>query len=192
MPPWVLRFRLCLTRFDFSIEHVPGKFLYTIDALSRAPTDTDLLMEEATDTEIFVQALVAYLPASKNRLDDYWKAQEADPICSQLIHFCRHGWPGKHQMKGDLSWYWAMRGEITFCDDLLLYGSRIVDPSACKLRHYKRFIMDIKVFRDAVREYLKLCGVQGYHIKLKPSSSHAPAVKRLLHPQRSHCCINTT
>ena len=65
-------------------------------------------MEEATDIEIFVQALVANLTASKDRLDDYQKAQEADPICSQLIHFCRHGWPGKHQMKGDLSQYWAI------------------------------------------------------------------------------------
>ena len=64
----------------------------------------------------------------------------------------------------------------------------LLSPRPCKLRLYKRFIMDIKIFRDAVREYLKLCGVQGCHVKLKPSSSHALAVKRLLHPQRSHCC----
>ena len=37
LPPRVLRFRLRLARFDYSIEHVPGKLLYTADTLSRAP-----------------------------------------------------------------------------------------------------------------------------------------------------------
>jgi len=37
LPPRVLCFRLRLMRFDYSIEHTPGKFLYTADALSRSP-----------------------------------------------------------------------------------------------------------------------------------------------------------
>ena len=35
LPPRVIRFRLRLDRFDFSIIHVPGKHLYRADALSR-------------------------------------------------------------------------------------------------------------------------------------------------------------
>ena len=130
MPPRVLRFRLRLTRFDYNIEHVPGKLLYIADTLSRAPTGSDPPKEEIKETEFFVKALVAYLPASKDRLDDYRKGQEADPTCSQLIHFCKQGWPSKHQIKGDLSRYWMVRGELTLCDDLLLYGSRIVVPKS--------------------------------------------------------------
>ena len=37
LPPRVLRFRLCLIRFQYSIQHVPGKTLYTADTLSRTP-----------------------------------------------------------------------------------------------------------------------------------------------------------
>ena len=37
LPPRVLRFRLRLMKFDYNIHHVPGKLLYTADALSRAP-----------------------------------------------------------------------------------------------------------------------------------------------------------
>lgn len=37
LPPRVFRLRLCLARLDYSIVHVPGKLLYTADALSRAP-----------------------------------------------------------------------------------------------------------------------------------------------------------
>lgn len=50
LPPRILRFRLRLARFDYSIHHVPGKPLYTADALSRAPrpvTGNNTCQEEA-------------------------------------------------------------------------------------------------------------------------------------------------
>ena len=37
LPPRILRFRLRLARFDYTISHVPGKLMYTADTLSRAP-----------------------------------------------------------------------------------------------------------------------------------------------------------
>ena len=37
LPPRVLRFRLRLMRFSYSIQHVPGTLLYAADTLSRAP-----------------------------------------------------------------------------------------------------------------------------------------------------------
>ena len=39
LPPRVLRFRLRLMRFQYTIHHVPGKTLYTADTLSRAPVN---------------------------------------------------------------------------------------------------------------------------------------------------------
>ena len=37
LPPRILQFRLRLAKFDYIVSHVPGKLLYTADALSRAP-----------------------------------------------------------------------------------------------------------------------------------------------------------
>ena len=37
LPPRILRFRLLLTRFRYSIEHTPGKTLYIPETLSQAP-----------------------------------------------------------------------------------------------------------------------------------------------------------
>ena len=48
LPPRLQRFRLCLMRYSYTIQHVPGRELYTAVALSRTPlssTDTDLECE---------------------------------------------------------------------------------------------------------------------------------------------------
>ena len=129
MPPRVLRFRLRLTRFDYMIEHVPGKLLYTADTLSRSPEISKIVPSEYPDMEFLVQALVAYLPTSDGGLQKYRKAQENDPICSQVLQYCKTGWPTR-QEKGDLTAYWRVRGELSMCDSLLLNGTRIVVPKS--------------------------------------------------------------
>ena len=132
LPPRVLRFRIRLMRFDYSISHVPGKFLYTVDALSRAPilSPGGTYLEEATQTELFVQAVVSHLPADSDRLHQYRAAQKKDNTCVQLITFCKRGWPSKSQLKGDLWQYWSVRGELSLHEDLLLRGSRILVPQS--------------------------------------------------------------
>ena len=78
-------------QFQYSIQHVPGKTLYTADTLSRAP------LKEATNAnsssssqgiEQFVQAITAAFPASPDHVDSYRKAQAEDSICSKLIEYC--------------------------------------------------------------------------------------------------------
>ena len=39
LPVCIQRFRMRLMRFDFTIKHIPGKHLYTADALSRSPRE---------------------------------------------------------------------------------------------------------------------------------------------------------
>ena len=65
LPPRVLCFRLRLARFDYSIEHVPGKHLCTADTLSRAPIASygDPTLGELV--ELAMEACVAHLPAAR-------------------------------------------------------------------------------------------------------------------------------
>ncbi len=68
MPPRILRFRLRLSKFDYTISHVPGKFLYTADALSRAPVDgigKEAILQNKAET--MVDAVVQSLPTSPER-----------------------------------------------------------------------------------------------------------------------------
>ena len=74
--------------------------LYIADTLSRAPLSTHSADGVETDIEMFVQAVISGIPASKEYLDDYRKAQSQDRICSQLMEFCKSGWPSHKQPKG--------------------------------------------------------------------------------------------
>ena len=68
-----------------------------------------------------VQALVAYLPANSDCLDNYSKAQKDDEVCQ----FCSDGRPEKHRISGEQIHYWRARGELSICDDdLLIYMVR--------------------------------------------------------------------
>ena len=130
LPPRVLRFRLRLMRFSYSIQHVPGKLLYTADTLSRAPLreeyDTQTLQRQS-EVESFINTITFQLPASQQRLQVYQKTQAADPVCSRVITYCKSGWP-KSCNDPEVKPYWTVKGNLTLHDELLLYGRRIVVP----------------------------------------------------------------
>lgn len=134
LPPRVLRFRLRLMRFLYTIQYVPGKELYTPDTLSRAPLPEQGDIPQSNslkETELFVEAMIESLPAHKDRLNEYRQNQAKDTICSQLITFCQSGWPSQ-KPKGPLCKYWQFQGQLSISDHLLLYGSRIVVPTTMR------------------------------------------------------------
>ena len=130
LPPHVLRFRIRLMRFQHSINHVLGNTLYMADTLSRASLNILTTDETAKETEDFVQAGIFSIPASKDYLESYRKAQSEDAGCSKLMEFCRLGWPKSKHLQGDLKKYWQFYFNFSVCNDFLLFGSRIVVPTS--------------------------------------------------------------
>ena len=131
LPPRVLRFRLRLDRFDYTMHHVPGKQLYTADTLSHAPlpsTNHDTNLGEVA--ELLMETHIAHLPAIGERLGTYRIAQTSDPVCSLLVQYCREGWSDKNSLDPALKSYWEVRGELTLGEDLLLCGGRIAVPES--------------------------------------------------------------
>ncbi len=132
LPPRIVRFRLRLNRYDYSIHDVAGKELHTADALSRAPLRESNHREtnEVAEIEKYVEMTTSTLPASGSRLDKYCQAQRNDEICRQVIEFCGNGWPQRQRVKGVLSLYWKERGSLTMNNGLLMYNDRIVIPQS--------------------------------------------------------------
>ena len=180
LPPRVLRFWIRLMRFDYSISHVPGKLLYTADTLSRAPVippDANHILEHV-QTEAFVHALASYLPARADRLQQFRVAQQQDSTCSQLITFCKQGWPNKSQITGDVLWYWPMRGELSLHDDLLLRGHRIVIPQSLGQETLQNIHSGHQGFQRCCFAFRHPFGGLVSHNRLSKSSRAAPNVPR--------------
>ena len=132
LPPRILRFRLRLMRFHYTVTHVPGKLLYTADTLSRAPVArpgkdcTDFLEE----VEGFIGGITATVPASMNMLQRYCSAQTSDPVCAQILKYCRFGWPNKHLVQSHIKPYWINQESFSTHNGLMLMGDRIVVPKS--------------------------------------------------------------
>ena len=172
-PPRVLRFRLRLMQFDYTISHVPSKLLYTVDdALSCAPISNADLAHFDQDAELFVQSVISYLPASKDRLDVFRKAQSKDSTCAKLMTFCRQD---NRDIEGDLLQYSAAKMHLLVVDNLLLYANRIVVPHSMTaevlqkvhqghqgIQRYRLRIFSavwcIRISRD-IENYVKSCPV---------------------------------
>ena len=73
-----------MARFDYIVQHVPGKLLYTADALSRAPVDTEETTEFPAEVEAFVDSVIQSLPATSQRLEIYRRAQAEDSVQKSL------------------------------------------------------------------------------------------------------------
>ena len=108
----------------------PWEILLYCQCSLQGPTSTVLgkLIEEGNEIlESLIIAVVNSLPASKSKLDEYREAQQTDPICSEVMRFCRNSWPQKKKVEKSL----IPLGELTICGGLLLLGKRIVIPK-CK------------------------------------------------------------
>ena len=132
LPPRVLRFRLRMTRFNYVVEYLPGKLLYTADALSRAPLAFPVPSDqtEGACMEMLVQAITLSLPAQEGTLESFATEQSKDPTLSWVKSYCRSGWPARDQLDDHVLSYWPVKDSLTLAGNLLLYNHCVVIPSA--------------------------------------------------------------
>ena len=119
-------------RFRYKIIHVPGKELFTADTLSRAPV-TETTEDPLTDeVEAFVNVVMQGMPATDQRMEQLKKRQLEDEVCREVTKHVKAGWPLKENLKGIAQQYWQNQAELTIVNGLLMYGSRVVIPSALR------------------------------------------------------------
>ena len=129
LPLRVQQFRMRMMRYNFTINHVPGKSLTTADTLTRAPisepNSEDVLLQDESDA--YIQIALQNIPAS--RLDEIRKLQQEDQISREVISHCRSGWPEKHQLYGPVRSFYPVAAQLSVENELLMNGNRLVIPS---------------------------------------------------------------
>ena len=145
LPAQVLRFRLRLSRFDYTINHFPGKLIYTADTISYAPIGSTCSThsQEEVPTEFFVSALVSTLSAGQDHLHEYQTSQQ-DSTCCHPITYCQQGWPTDVSSK-DISHLIGKWEETSAIMTTLTYTAVLsLFPRACKPQYCRRSTMGIK------------------------------------------------
>ncbi|KAL8616804.1 hypothetical protein ACOMHN_017841 [Nucella lapillus] len=143
LPIRIQRFRMRLMRFCFDIAHIPGKELYTADALSRAPLEptmspVDNLIFEA---DSYVRDIMLTLPASDRRLEEIRSELKKDDTLKVVMHHVQNGWPDKKTMNNPIKAYANEQGNLSVHEGLLLRGNRLVIPSSLR-QDVLRFLHD--------------------------------------------------
>ena len=81
------------------------------------------------EVETFIDIITANLPANKQCLVAYSRAQLTDTTCKLAINYCQSGWPKKQSaISSEQLPYWNVRSSLTFHNNLLLYNHCIVIP----------------------------------------------------------------
>lgn len=68
-----------LTRYQFTISHIPGKDLVIADTLSRAPMRDS--SDSSSEVDAYVCLVIESLPATEKRLEEIKTHQRSDEVC---------------------------------------------------------------------------------------------------------------
>ena len=140
LTPRLQRFKIRLMRFDYTIQHVPGKSLVIADMLSRAPCGGgDVLDSEFKESvDVFIGAVVDNLPVSDNKLTEIRNQLNKDVTCSLVMRYITTEWPKPKAIGAELKPYFSVRDQLSIFKGLLLFNTRLVIPSSMRGEMLKR------------------------------------------------------
>ncbi|XP_047998796.1 uncharacterized protein K02A2.6-like [Leguminivora glycinivorella] len=137
LPTRLQRFRMRMTPFNYKIEHVPGKYMYTADMLSRAPLpteeeDKDILERSDKLDETTFLSIHKELPFSDDRLKKIKEAQQEDEICKKLYTYIMHGWPNYKNIEEEIKPFWKHKEDLVLTNKLITCGLKIYIPTTLR------------------------------------------------------------
>ena len=122
---------LDLQKYDLKVKYKPGSTLFLADHLSRAylnEAKEDLL----SDTDLSVNYLT-FLPVSKENQLKIKNATKQDEEMQILRDTVLKGWPQrKDQVPPIIRPYWNFRDEITFVEEMLFKGQKLIVPKSLR------------------------------------------------------------
>ncbi|UYV84672.1 hypothetical protein LAZ67_X003058 [Cordylochernes scorpioides] len=119
------RLVLQLQHYDFDLKYIPGKKLYTADALSRDYIANDLFT--TPEIEISQNNQVLMVTYSNNRHQDLVEATNNDPVLQEVKNYIENGWPiHKKTMNPFVKPFWDIKEELFEWVGLLCRGVKLV------------------------------------------------------------------
>lgn len=129
LTPRLMRLRMRLMRYQYTVEYVPGKLLAIPDALSRNPLNNKQDWDrQDRDIKGFINGIAQNIPVGDVLLERIKQEQSRDEICNKIKEYTSAGWPEKNKTAAKLKDYIQYNTNFSVVGNLLLYNSRIVVP----------------------------------------------------------------
>ena len=115
-------------RYKPVAEYVPGKNMTVADMLSRNPMKAEDSTQLSEDVDLHVNAITSSWPVSDAKLDQV-REETKDINLKTALESTVTGWPTyKQDVRLAARDLFAIRGELSVCNGLLVRGDRIVIP----------------------------------------------------------------
>lgn len=136
--PRLQKLKLKTLQYNFDIQHLPGKFMFIADLLSRS----FLKKQDKDDFESIktVHCADIELPISDATLTELKNATKNDSILMQVKQFCINGWPkNKRQLLvPELNTYFKIKDELSVKNQLIFYKNKLVIPKMLRKKMLKK------------------------------------------------------
>ena len=121
-PPRLQCMLLCLQKYDYTIQYIPGQNMVLADRLSRFPSPHDNL-------PIKLHQNIHASNFHPDRLLIIQGAIECNPVHLAVYRMTLNGWPKRiHDVPCLAHHFWNLRDELTIEDGVLLKGNRVCIP----------------------------------------------------------------
>ena len=124
------RWLLTTEAYEFNLVHRSGKNNGNADALSRLPCKS---VENEPPLPGEVVNLLAHIDNAVIRVCELRKMTRQDPVLSHVLLYVQQGWPYQVD-EPELKPFFVRKEELSCQDGCILWGSRVVVPSAARSR----------------------------------------------------------
>lgn len=129
--PRLQRLKIKLLRYNLELEYCPGKKLVLADLLSGSYIK-DKVEDDESMTDI-VHSVEANMGITKERRIQFENETKKDKNLQDMIKFVNDGWPKQYKnLNSNLKPFWPYKEDITFSNNLLFVGDRLIVPQSLK------------------------------------------------------------
>ncbi|XP_014675604.1 PREDICTED: uncharacterized protein LOC106815629 [Priapulus caudatus] len=126
----IQRWGLMLSAYQYELKYKSGAKMANADAMSRLPLPTTV-REVPTPAETV--CLLEFMDSSPVDVELVRTMTDKDIVLSRVRRLVRHGWP-ESKKDGELLPYYVRRDELSIQDGCILWGSRVIVPTAARER----------------------------------------------------------
>jgi len=109
--------------------HTPGRFMYTADTLSRAPSTNTTSQFSTTENEVeaYVLGIVSCIQVADNKQVEIREETSNDRVMKLLVQTIMSGWAeDRSNCHKDLLPFWNFRDELSVINGMIFKGTRVI------------------------------------------------------------------